>query len=202
MTEADSAQFAAWFEQLSTTPGVAGTSIRPDTPLGLTVLTVTPAGTSQGPDTSELAQLRGTQPTFDAEVGGIAAELIDIKAGPSERLPFAALLAVAVGLQPSGRIITSAGSSSSSSSPASPLGKSSPSNSSASDRRPRRRHHRPHPPRARHDEAPRRTQLVGPLHHGVASTSDSGSTMHPRTTPHTDEPSIDLSQATEDTGAL
>ena len=98
-TEADSAEFAAWFEQLSTTPGVVGTSIRPDTPPGLTVVDVTPAGTSQGPEASELvAQLRGTQPTFDTEVGGIAAELIDIKARLSERLPLAALLVVAATL--------------------------------------------------------------------------------------------------------
>lgn len=94
-TDVDSAEFAGWFEQLSTTPGVVGTSIRPDTPPGLTVVDVTPAGTSQGSEASDLvAQLRGAQPTFDTEVGGIAAELIDIKARLSERLPLAALLVV------------------------------------------------------------------------------------------------------------
>ena len=88
-TEADSAEFLAWYEQLSTMPGVAGTAIRPDTPAGLTVVDVTPTGTSQGAEASELvAQLRGAQPTFDTEVGGIAAELIDIKARLSERLPW------------------------------------------------------------------------------------------------------------------
>ena len=56
---------------------------------------VTPAGTSQGTEASALVtQLRGTQPTFDTEVGGIAAELIDIKARLSERLPLAALMVV------------------------------------------------------------------------------------------------------------
>ena len=35
-----------------------------------------------------------TQPAFDIEVGGIAAELIDIKARLGERLPLAALLVV------------------------------------------------------------------------------------------------------------
>ena len=37
---------------------------------------------------------RDTEPTFDIEVGGIAAELIDVKARLSERLPYAALLVV------------------------------------------------------------------------------------------------------------
>jgi RND superfamily putative drug exporter len=41
-----------------------------------------------------VAELRDTQPTFDKEVGGIAAELIDVKARLSERLPYAALLVV------------------------------------------------------------------------------------------------------------
>ena len=45
-----------------------------------------------------VAQLRSTQPTFDTEVGGIAAELIDIKARLSERLPLAALMVVAATL--------------------------------------------------------------------------------------------------------
>ena len=94
-TEADSAEFLAWYEQLLTMPGVAGTAIRPDTPSGLTVVDVTPAGTSQGAEASELvAHLRGAQPTFDTEVGGIAAELIDIKARLSERLPWAALVVI------------------------------------------------------------------------------------------------------------
>jgi RND superfamily putative drug exporter len=76
-------------------PGVAGTAIRPDTPPGLTVVDVTPTGTSQGAQASDLvARLRGAQPTFDTEVGGIAAELIDIKARLAERLPWAALLVI------------------------------------------------------------------------------------------------------------
>ena len=76
-------------------PGVVGTSIRPDTPAGVTVVDVTPAGTSQGREASELvAQLRDTPAAFDTEVGGIAAELIDVKARLSERLPYAALMVV------------------------------------------------------------------------------------------------------------
>jgi RND superfamily putative drug exporter len=93
--DSDSPEFLAWFEQVSTVPGVVGTAIWPDTPQGLTVVDVTPAGTSQGPEASALvAQLRGAQPNFDTEVGGIAAELIDIKTRLTERLPFAALMVI------------------------------------------------------------------------------------------------------------
>lgn len=93
--EADSTEFLAWYEQLSTMPGVAGTAVRPDTPQGLIVVDVTPTGTSQGAEASELvAELRDAQPAFDTEVGGIAAELIDIKTRLSERLPYAALMVI------------------------------------------------------------------------------------------------------------
>jgi RND superfamily putative drug exporter len=69
------------------------------TPGGVTVIDVTPAGTSQGSEASTLvAQLRSTPAAFDTQVGGIAAELIDVKARLSERLPFAGLLVVAATL--------------------------------------------------------------------------------------------------------
>jgi len=98
-TDSDSAEFLAWFDKLSTMPGVAGTAVRPDTPPGLTVVDITPTGTSQGRAASELvSQLRGAKPTFDTEVGGIAAELIDIKTRLSERLPLAALMVIAATL--------------------------------------------------------------------------------------------------------
>ena len=98
-TDADSAEFATWFEQVSTTPGVVGTSIRPDTPPGLTVVDVTPAGTSQGAEASGARRPASRHAAdFDTEVGGIAAELIDIKARLSERLPLAALMVVAATL--------------------------------------------------------------------------------------------------------
>ena len=94
-TDPDDAEFVAWLEDAEAMPGVAGVSVRPDTPAGVTVVDITPVGTSQGPEASELvAQLRDTQPTFDKDVGGIAAELIDVKARLSERLPYAALLVV------------------------------------------------------------------------------------------------------------
>ena len=98
-TDADSPEFVAWLDQVSSMPGVVGTSIRPDTPDGVTVVDVTPAGTSQGSEASALvAQLRSTPSTFDTQVGGIAAELIDVKARLSERLPYAALLVIAATL--------------------------------------------------------------------------------------------------------
>ena len=94
-TDPDDAEFVAWLEDAEAMSGVAGVSVRPDTPAGVTVVDITPVGTSQGPEASELvAQLRDTQPTFDKDVGGIAAELIDVKARLSERLPYAALLVV------------------------------------------------------------------------------------------------------------
>src|SRR4029079_10514739 len=98
-TNADSPELVAWLEQVSSMPGRVGTSIRPDTPNGVTVVDVTPAGTSQGSEASTLvAQLRSTPATFETQVGGIAAELIDVKATLSERLPYAALLVVAATL--------------------------------------------------------------------------------------------------------
>jgi putative drug exporter of the RND superfamily len=97
VADADSnrVEVQAWLEQVSAAPGVVGTSIRPDTPPGLTVVDVTPAGTSQGRQASELVTtLRQGQPAFETEVGGIAAELIDIKGRLSERLPLAGLMVV------------------------------------------------------------------------------------------------------------
>ncbi len=94
-TAPDSADFLVWYQQLTALPGVVGTAIRPDTQLGITVVDITPAGTSQGREASALVtQLRDQQPTFDTEVGGIAAERTDIKDRLVERLPWAALLVV------------------------------------------------------------------------------------------------------------
>jgi RND superfamily putative drug exporter len=76
-------------------PDVMGTTIRPDTPAGIAVVDITPAGTSQGREATALVeQLRSQQPAFDTEVGGIAAELTDIENRLVERLPWAALLVV------------------------------------------------------------------------------------------------------------
>jgi RND superfamily putative drug exporter len=98
-TNASSPDFAAWLEQVSTRPGVVGTSVRPNTPDGITVVDVTPAGTSQGSQASALVnQLRSTPATFYTQGGGIPAELIHDTARLSERLPYAALLVVAATL--------------------------------------------------------------------------------------------------------
>jgi RND superfamily putative drug exporter len=94
-TDPGSAELVAWLATVSGTPSVAGTSIRPDTPAGITVVDVTPNGTSQGREASALvAKLRDSASAFDKEVGGIAAELIDIEDRLRERLPLAGLLVV------------------------------------------------------------------------------------------------------------
>jgi RND superfamily putative drug exporter len=97
VTDVDAAdpQLTGWVDEIGTLDGVVGTSIRPDTPAGLAVVDITPAGTSQGDQASAVvAQLRASSPGFETEVGGIAAELIDIKDRLTQRLPFAGLLVV------------------------------------------------------------------------------------------------------------
>ena len=90
-----STEFTSWLQAVSGRPGVASTSIRPGTPAGTTVVDVVPVGTSQGPAaTSVVKQLRADAPEFAVEVGGFAAELIDIKQRLAERLPYAAALVV------------------------------------------------------------------------------------------------------------
>jgi RND superfamily putative drug exporter len=94
-TDADSTELLTWSEQLGTMPGVVGVSVRPNTPSGLAVVDVTPAGTSQGSEASALVDdLRRTRTSFDTEVGGIAAELIDIEARLGQRLPLAGLMVI------------------------------------------------------------------------------------------------------------
>ena len=85
--------FAAWLEEISSSPEVLGSSIRPNTPAGMTVLDLVPSGTSQGPAATALArQVRAGEPSFGVQVGGPAAELIDVKGRLSARLPYAAAL--------------------------------------------------------------------------------------------------------------
>ena len=97
--DADSAEVAAWVERIGATPGVAGTAVRPAPEPGVTVLDVTPTGTSQGRAATGLVErLRAEEPGFATEVGGTAAELTDVEARLTERLPLAALLVVAATL--------------------------------------------------------------------------------------------------------
>jgi RND superfamily putative drug exporter len=85
--------FVAWKDGITALSVVAGSSIRPDTPSGLTVLDLVPTGTSQGAEATTLvAQIRTSPPAFTVAVGGPAAELLDVKDRLSERLPYAAAL--------------------------------------------------------------------------------------------------------------
>jgi RND superfamily putative drug exporter len=85
--------FGAWLDQVAAPSEVVGWSTRPNTPTGMTVVDLVPAGTSQGEAATALVhQVRSGTTSFDVEVGGPAAELIDVKERLSERLPYAAIL--------------------------------------------------------------------------------------------------------------
>jgi RND superfamily putative drug exporter len=88
-----SPELTAWLDQLSVAPGVVGLSTRPNTPAGMEIVDVVPHGTSQGAAATALAeQIRDDHPPFDVEVGGPAAELLDVRARLAARLPYAAAL--------------------------------------------------------------------------------------------------------------
>lgn len=85
--------FTTWLTEVAAIDKVAGTSLRPGTPDGLSVVEVVPEGTSQGDAaTGVVRTLRANPPSFDTQIGGPAAELIDVKARLGDRLPYAALL--------------------------------------------------------------------------------------------------------------
>jgi RND superfamily putative drug exporter len=93
--DADDDAFVAWQADVSAMPGVAGVTRRPAMPAGIAVVDVTPIGTSQGDDATALVdRLRRTDPGFAIEVGGIAAERVDIEDRLVQRLPIAALLVI------------------------------------------------------------------------------------------------------------
>ncbi len=97
IADADGADpaFEAWFADVSTADGVVGASTRPDTPAGMTVVDLVPSGTSQGAEATAIVEaVRAASPGFDTQVGGPAAELVDVKAKLSARLPIAALMVV------------------------------------------------------------------------------------------------------------
>jgi putative drug exporter of the RND superfamily len=94
-TDADDPAFVAWLAAVSGTDGVAGASTRPGTPSGITVVDLVPTGTSQGAQaTAVVEQIRTQPPAFDTQVGGPAAELLDVKAKLTARLPVAAAMVV------------------------------------------------------------------------------------------------------------
>jgi len=87
--------FVSWLSGVAAADGVAGASTRPGTPPGLAVVDLVPTGTSQGPQATGIVEgLRAEPPTFRTQVGGPAAELIDVKARLSARLPWAAAVVV------------------------------------------------------------------------------------------------------------
>ncbi|HEY5873989.1 MAG TPA: MMPL family transporter, partial [Ilumatobacteraceae bacterium] len=91
--DATDAAFAGWLADVSSSPDVVGSAIRANTPPGLTVVDLVPSGTSQGPAATALArQIRNDPSPFTIQVGGPAAELIDVKAKLGARLPIAAAM--------------------------------------------------------------------------------------------------------------
>ena len=93
--DADSPEFEAWFASANALEQVVGSSIHPGTPAGTTVVDLVPSGTSQGDAARDLVeQLRTERPSFPTQVGGPAAELIDVKDILSSRLPWAALMVI------------------------------------------------------------------------------------------------------------
>ena len=87
--------YRAWFTRTSKSAGVVGASTRPGTPAGLTVVDFVPAGTSQGaPATALVKRIRANHPSFPIQVGGPAAELLDVKQKLGARLPLAGAVVV------------------------------------------------------------------------------------------------------------
>jgi RND superfamily putative drug exporter len=91
--DADDPALTAWIDELATHDDVVGHSIREGTPAGTTAIDLVATGTSQGAAATDLVeQIRSSSTSFDTQVGGPAAELLDVKAKLSERLPYAAAL--------------------------------------------------------------------------------------------------------------
>lgn len=83
----------SWLAGVASSAGVRGSSVRPGTPAGLTVVDLVPAGTSQGAAATALVdRIRSDPPSFAIQVGGPAAELADVKAKLGARLPLAAIV--------------------------------------------------------------------------------------------------------------
>jgi RND superfamily putative drug exporter len=94
-TPADDPAVVTWLDSLQGRDDVAGVSVRPGTPPGTTVVDVVPTGTSQGDVALDLVQdIRGGDVGVEVQVGGLAAELVDVKDILASRLPWAALVVV------------------------------------------------------------------------------------------------------------
>jgi putative drug exporter of the RND superfamily len=94
-THAADPAFEAWLSDVSASDDIVGVSTRPGTPPGLTVVDLVPAGTSQGARATALVDdVRSSTPAFDIEVGGVAAELTDVKDKLGARLPLAVAVVV------------------------------------------------------------------------------------------------------------
>jgi RND superfamily putative drug exporter len=94
-TDADDPAFQQWLAAQEGLPQVAGVSVRPGSPGGISVVDIVPIGTSQGPEATAIVEtVRAETPAFPIQVGGQAAELADVKDILRDRLPWAALLIV------------------------------------------------------------------------------------------------------------
>ena len=94
-TDADSPAFQQWLAAQERLPQVAGLSVRPGSPAGISVVDIVPIGTSQGQEATAIVEtVRAETPRFPIQVGGQAAELADVKDILRDRLPWAALLIV------------------------------------------------------------------------------------------------------------
>jgi RND superfamily putative drug exporter len=83
--------YVAWTDRLIASPDVVGASTRPNAPPDMTILDLVPRGTSQSVEATALARaIRADAPPFDVQVGGPAAELLDVKSRLGDRLPYAA----------------------------------------------------------------------------------------------------------------
>jgi RND superfamily putative drug exporter len=92
-TAAADPAFGTWLARVSSGDGVVGVSTRPGTPAGLTVVDLVPSGTSQGQAATALVErVRADRPPFRTQVGGPAAELVDVQARLGARLPLAAVV--------------------------------------------------------------------------------------------------------------
>ncbi len=93
--DTDSPEFETWFAAVNAREQVVGSSIHPGIPGGRPSSIWVPSGTSQGDAARGLVeQLRTERPSFPTQVGGPAAELIDVKDILSSRLPWAALMVI------------------------------------------------------------------------------------------------------------